>query len=98
MTRLTDSPCCIVVDEKDPTVQMQGLLKAMGQNAPELKPILEINPNHEIIKKLEAVKDEALFADTTRLLFDQALLIEGAPVSKPVDFVKRLNSMLSRAL
>ena len=96
--RLTDSPCCIVVDEKDPTVQMQGLLKAMGQSGPEIKPILEINPNHEIIKKLEAVNDEALFADATRLLFEQALLIEGAPVKKPVDFVKRLNSVLSRAL
>lgn len=96
--RLTDSPCCIVVDEKDPTVQMQALLKAMGQSAADIKPILEINPTHEIIKKLEAVTDEALFGDTTRLLFEQALLIEGAPVKKPVDFVKRLNSVLSRAL
>lgn len=96
--RLTDSPCCIVVDEKDPTVQMQGLLKAMGQSGPDIKPILEINPNHEIIKKLEAVTDEELFSDATRLLLEQALLIEGAPVKKPVDFVKRLNSMLGRAL
>ena len=96
--RLSDSPCCLVVDEKDPTMQMQGLLKAMGQNAPQIKPILEINPTHEIIKKLEAVTDEALFADATRLLFEQALLIEGAPVKKPVDFVKRLNSVLTRAL
>ena len=96
--RLTDSPCCIVVDEKDPTVQMQTLLKAMGQSAPDLKPILEINPGHEIIKKLEALNDEPLFADTARLLFEQAMLIEGVPVKKPVDFVKRLNSVLNRAL
>ena len=96
--RLSDSPCCIVVDEKDPTVQMQGLLKAMGQDGPEIKPILEINPTHEIIKKLESVQDESMFEDATRLLFEQALLIEGAPIKKPVDFVKRLNSMLGRAL
>jgi molecular chaperone HtpG len=96
--RLSDSPCCIVVDEKDPTVQMQSLLKAMGQDGPEIKPILEINPTHEIIKKLESVQDDRLFEDATRLLFEQALLIEGAPVKKPVDFVRRLNSMLGRAL
>ena len=96
--RLSDSPCCIVVDEKDPTVQMQGLLKAMGQDGPEIKPILEINPTHEIIKKLESVQDDRLFEDATRLLFEQALLIEGAPVKKPVDFVRRLNRMLGRAL
>ncbi len=96
--RLSDSPCCIVVDEKDPTVQMQGLLKAMGQDGPEIKPILEINPTHEIIKKLESVQDDRLFEDATRLLFEQALIIEGAPVKKPVDFVRRLNSMLGRAL
>jgi molecular chaperone HtpG len=96
--RLSDSPCCIVVDEKDPTVQMQSLLKAMGQDGPEIKPILEINPTHEIIKKLESVKDDRLFEDATRLLYEQALLIEGAPVKKPVDFVRRLNSMLGRAL
>lgn len=96
--RLSDSPCCIVVDEKDPTVQMQSLLKAMGQEGPEIKPILEINPTHEIIKKLESVKDDRLFEDATRLLYEQALLIEGAPVKKPVDFVRRLNSMLGRAL
>ena len=87
-----------MVDEKDPTVQMQGLLKAMGQDGPEIKPILEINPTHEIIKKLESVQDDRLFEDATRLLFEQALLIEGAPVKKPVDFVRRLNSMLGRAL
>ena len=96
--RLSDSPCCIVVDEKDPTVQMQSLLKAMGQDGPEIKPILEINPTHEIIKKLESVQDDRLFEDATRLLYEQALLIEGAPVKKPVDFVRRLNSMLGRAL
>jgi molecular chaperone HtpG len=96
--RLSDSPCCIVVDEKDPTVQMQSLLKAMGQEGPEIKPILEINPTHEIIKKLESVQDDRLFEDATRLLYEQALLIEGAPVKKPVDFVRRLNSMLGRAL
>jgi len=74
-TRLSDSPSCVVVDEKDPTVQMQEMLRQMGQdNMPEIKPILEINPTHPIVKKLEEIKDDkALY--THRLL--AFVLIEG---------------------
>jgi len=98
--RLADSPSCIVVDDADPTMQMQQLLKAMGQKEmPEVKPILEVNPNHEIITRLHAAGDDAsLVEDIAFLLFDQALLVEGAPVKEPADFVKRLNRVLSRAL
>ena len=98
--RLADSPSCIVVDDADPTMQMQQLLKAMGQKEmPEVKPILEVNPNHEIITRLHAAGDDAsLVEDIAFLLFDQALLVEGAPVKEPAEFVKRLNRVLSRAL
>ncbi|MFW5684914.1 MAG: molecular chaperone HtpG, partial [Spirochaetota bacterium] len=78
--RLADSPSCIVVDDADPTMQMQQLLKAMGQkDIPEVKPILEVNPGHEIITRLAARSEEADFvSDVSFLLLDQALLVEGA--------------------
>ena len=97
--RLADSPSCIVVDETDPTLKMQEMLKAMGQSdMPDVKPILEINPNHEIITKLAGVKDEAFAADVAFLLLDQALLVEGAHVPEPAEFVKRLNRVMGRAV
>jgi len=98
-TRLSDSPCCIVADEKDPTVQMQGILKAMGQqDIGEIKPILEINPNHAIVKKLSQLKEDKLFGDVTRLLFEQAMLIEGVQLKNPTLFVSRLNDVMEKAL
>lgn len=97
-TRLSDSPCCIVVDEKDPTIQMQGLLKALGQDAPEIKPILEVNPAHELIKKLSDLKDDKLFEDVCRLLLEQAMLIEGVTIKNPAHFVRRLNHVMEKAL
>lgn len=98
-TRLSDSPSCVVVDEKDPTVQMQEMLRQMGQdNIPEIKPILEINPTHAIVKKLEATEDDAAFEEIVRLLLEQALLIEGVEIKNPAAFVKRINSMMERAL
>ncbi|MBN2040662.1 MAG: molecular chaperone HtpG [Spirochaetes bacterium] len=98
-TRLSDSPSCVVVDASDPSVQMQEMMKAMGQyNFEEIKPILEINPKHEIVKKLNDIKDDALFEDITRLLLEQALLIEGVEVKDTPNFVKRLNSVLEKAL
>jgi molecular chaperone HtpG len=98
-TRLSDSPSCVVVDEKDPTVQMQEMLRQMGQyNMPEIKPILEINPTHPIVKKLEEIKDDKAFEDISRLLLEQALLIEGVEIKNPADFVKRINSMMEKAL
>lgn len=98
-TRLSDSPSCIVADEDDPTVQLQQMMKAMGQkNMPEFKPILEVNPNHPIVKGLEGKDDDALIADVSSLLLEQAMLIEGAEIKKPADFVKRLNRILEKAL
>jgi molecular chaperone HtpG len=98
-SRLSDSPSCIVVDEHDPTVQMQHMLKSMGQtNLPAFKPILEINPKHPIVKKLETTKDDVVFEDVTRLLFEQALLIEGVAIKDPAEFNRRLNRTLERGL
>jgi molecular chaperone HtpG len=98
--RLADSPSCIVSDEDEPSMQMQQILKAMGQagNLPSVKPTLEINPDHEIVKKLRGSSDEALIGDAAFLLLDQALLIEGVPVENPGAFVQRLNRVLSRAV
>ena len=97
--RLADSPSCIVSDEDEPTAKMQQMLKAMGQtNFPPMKPVLEINPDHEIVKKLGATTDDALVHDAAWLLLEQALLMEGVPVENPGLFVQRLNRVLSRAV
>ncbi|MCK5201812.1 MAG: molecular chaperone HtpG, partial [Spirochaetales bacterium] len=97
--RLSDSPSCIVADENDPTVQMQQMLKAMGQkDAPEVVPILEVNPTHEIVEKLESVTDEDFIKDVSFLLLEQAMLMEGAELKKPAEFVKRLNRVMTKAL
>ncbi len=96
--RLSDSPSCIVADESDPTVQMQHLLKAMGQKElPDFKPILEINPKHPIIEGLKD-KDDETIKDVSHLLFEQALLVEGVELKKPAEFVKRLNAVLAKSL
>ncbi len=97
--RLSDSPSCIVADENDPTLQMQQMLKAMGQkDAPEVVPILEVNPTHEIVEKLEKVSDDEFIKDVSFLLLEQAMLMEGAELKKPAEFVKRLNRVMTKAL
>jgi len=97
--RLADSPSCIVSDEDEPSMKMQQMLRAMGQkDLPELKPTLEINPDHEIVKKLLARSDDAVAEDAAWLLFDQALLMEGVPLQDPAVFVQRLNRMLSLSI
>lgn len=99
--RLSDSPSCIVADESDPTVSMQSVLRALGQEAEQFKPVLEINPDHAIVTKLEALLEagpEEVLEDTSRLLLEQALLIEGAQLADPVAFAGRLNRSLDRAL
>jgi molecular chaperone HtpG len=98
-SRLADSPSCIVVDEHDPTMQMQQILKMMGnKDLPEVKPILEINPSHPIVVKLAGIEDEAVIDDMSRLLLDQALLVEGAELKDPAAFVRRLNRALEKSL
>jgi molecular chaperone HtpG len=97
--RLADSPSCIVSDEEEPSMQMQQMLRAMGQaNIPTPKPTLEINPDHEIVKKLLARPDDAVTTDAAWLLLDQALLMEGVPMEDPATFVQRLNRILNLSI
>jgi molecular chaperone HtpG len=98
-TRLADSPSVIVSDEDEPSARMRQMMQAMGQkNIPEMKPTLEINPDHEIIKKLLTKSDDAAIQDTAWLLFDQALLLEGVPLKDPATFVQRLNRILNQSI
>ncbi|MDB5747613.1 MAG: molecular chaperone HtpG [Massilia sp.] len=93
--RLTDSPACLVADEHELSANLVRMLKAAGQNAPESKPILEINPNHPLVTRLKY--EDATggrFADWSHILFDQAMLAEGGSLADPASFVKRLNEML----
>lgn len=95
--RLADSPSCIVVDENDPSLQMERMMKAMGQTGfAEVKPILEINPDHAVVAKIRDSGDDAFIADVASVLLDQALLVEGSSISDPADFVKKLNRLLAR--
>jgi molecular chaperone HtpG len=97
--RLADSPSCIVSDEEEPSAKMQQMLRAMGQkDLPAVKPTLEINPDHEIVKKLLARPDDSVTTDAAWLLFDQALLMEGVPLQDPAAFVQRLNHVLSLSI
>ena len=97
--RLADSPSCIVSDEEEPSMKMQQMLRAMGQkDIPTLKPTLEINPDHEIVRKLLARPNDATQDDAAWLLFDQALLMEGVPLQDPAVFVQRLNRVLSLSI
>lgn len=91
--RLTDSPACLVADEHDLGGNLERILKAMGQDAPMYKPILELNPDHDIIKGLDPEADG--FEDWAKVLFDQAALSEGAHLKEPAAYVKRVNALLS---
>ena len=97
--RLADSPSCIVSDEEEPSLQMQQMLRAMGQKEmPMPAPTLEINPDHEIVKKLIARPDDKVTEDAAWLLFDQALLMEGVQLKDPAAFVQRLNRVLTLSI
>ena len=98
-SRLSDSPSCIVADEDDPTMQMQQMMRAMGQtDMPDIVPILEINPDHAIVAKLKDASDDAVFEDVSFLLFEQAMLVEGQQLKEPAEFVKRLNRVMESAV
>jgi molecular chaperone HtpG len=98
-SRLADSPSVIVSDEDEPSARMRQMMQAMGQkNLPELQPTLEINPDHEIIKKLLADPSNNKVDDAAWLLFDQALLLEGVPLKDPITFVQRLNRVLNQSI
>ena len=92
--RLTDSPACIVLNEQDMAMHMQRILKEAGHEMPVTKPILEINPDHPIVKQLDGEKSKKKFDDWSAILFDQALLAEGGQLDDPAGFVAKLNKML----
>ncbi len=95
--RLSDSPSCIVADGQDPTIGMQHILKMLGQKElAGFKPILEVNPDHAIIKRIEASEDKETIDDISHLLLEQAMLIEGVELKDPAGFVKRLNRILGK--
>jgi molecular chaperone HtpG len=90
--RLTDSPACLVAGEHELSGNLLRMLKAAGQSAPDVKPILEINPHHPLVQRLKY--EEAKFDDWSSLLFDQAMLAEGGQLADPAGFVRKLNDML----
>jgi molecular chaperone HtpG len=92
--RLTDSPACIVLNEQDMAMHMQRIMKEAGHAMPSSKPILEINPDHPIVKKMDSEKTKKKFDDWSDILFDQALLAEGGQLEDPASFVAKLNKML----
>lgn len=92
--RLTESPSCLVLEEYDMALHMQRLLKAAGQDVPGGQPILEINPGHALVQRLDGEADEALAADLGRLLFEQAQLAAGAQLDDPAAFIARTNRLI----
>ena len=93
-TRLTDSPSCLVVEQQDMAVSMQKILKQAGHEVPNIEPILEINIDHPLVKRLSDEQDDNKFKDWSHLLFDQAMLSEGGQLEDPVAFVTRINQLL----
>ena len=97
--RLSNSPSCIVADENDPTAQMQEMMKSMGQmDMPTIKPILELNPNHDIVLKLKEKTKQKSFDGIALLLLEQALIQDGVKLEDPSGFVERLNKVISDTL
>ena len=93
-SRLVDSPACLVVQDGDMSTQLARMLKQAGQPVPEVKPILEVNAQHPLVKKLEATSEGAGFDDLANILFDQALLAEGGLPDDPAAYVRRVNALL----
>ncbi len=93
--RLSDSPACIVIDENDPSLQMERMMKAMGQgNVSMVKPILEINADHPIVKQLEGDVSDEFVSNVSEVLLDQSLLVGGNEIKDPAAFVKAMNALL----
>ena len=95
--RLTDSPSCIVTDAHGMSTQMIKLMRAAGQPVPEQKYILELNPDHALVKKLGTIEDESLFGEWVSLLHEQAQLAEQGGLNDPASFVSRINRLLLQA-
>ncbi len=94
-TRLVDSPACVVVDEGDMSSHLARMLKQAGQDAPKSQPILEINPEHALVKRLDSVEAGDQFENLAHILFDQALLAEGGHLEDPAGYVRRVNALLT---
>jgi molecular chaperone HtpG len=92
--RLTQSPACLVVEEHDMGTSLRNLLKAAGHDIPKVVPIIEINPAHSLVARLNDEPDAQRFEDWVTILFDQALLAEGGQLEDPAGFVRRLNELL----
>jgi molecular chaperone HtpG len=92
--RLVESPACVVASEQDLTPQLRRMLETAGQKLPESKPLLEINMEHPLVRKLSAERDEKRFADLSNIILDHALLAEGAQLDNPADYVRRMNRLL----
>ncbi len=97
-TRLTDSPSCVLKDSSDPMAGMAAMFAQMGQEMPEIPLILEINPDHEMVKKLEKVEDDALFDDMAHVLLDTAKLSEGIEPKDKAAFAQRIAKLAAKAL
>ncbi|HFU76578.1 MAG TPA: molecular chaperone HtpG, partial [Arcobacter sp.] len=95
--RLSESPSCVVKDGSDPMAQMAHMFRQMGQEMPEAKPVLEINPDHEIVQSLNGCTDDAMIEDISWLLLDQGKLAEGMVVQDPVAFANRLNRIMAKS-
>jgi len=94
--RLTESPACLVSDQFDMSSNMERILKQAGQNVPDMKPILEINPDHELIQRLAKMRSKEKIEDFSSILFDQAILAEGALPEDPAGFVRKINALLKQ--
>jgi len=94
--RLTESPACLVSDQSDMSSNMERILKQAGQNVPDMKPILEINPDHELVQRLVKMRSKDKIEDFSSILFDQAVLAEGALPEDPAGFVRKINALLSK--
>ncbi|RUM75262.1 MAG: molecular chaperone HtpG, partial [Sulfurovum sp.] len=97
-SRLTQSPSCVIKDPSDPMAGMAAMFAQMGQEMPETPLILEINPEHEMIKKLDGLKDDALFDETAWILLDTAKLSEGLEPKDKAAFAQRIASLANKAL
>ncbi len=93
--RLTTSPACIVLNEQEMALYMQHLMRQAGHDMPSTKPVLEINPSHALVKRMENEEVEDRFEDWAKILFDQAILAEGGQLEDPASFVNRLNQMIN---
>jgi molecular chaperone HtpG len=96
--RLTDSPACIVAASNDMSSQMAKLMEQMGQAAPETKPVFELNPEHELVKRVADDQDDEQFAQWMEVLLDQALLSERGNLKDPASFVTRMNTLMMQLM